>query len=79
MTDDTTPRRREISWPRAIVATALILVVGIGVLVYGSNAVLTRATRLTRHAQVGIVTTAFFVLLLALAWALRRLQRRDVI
>jgi hypothetical protein len=83
MTDGIAPREHEgeheVSWPRAIVATLVILVAGIGALVYGSNAVLTRAQRLTRHAQVAIVTTGFFVLLVALAWALRRLQRRNMI
>jgi hypothetical protein len=41
--------------------------------------VLTHAHRVQRSALVGIVTTGFFVVLFALAWALRVLQRRKVI
>jgi hypothetical protein len=70
---------RSIGWLHAIVATAIILVVGIGLLVYGTNAVLTRAHRLTRSGQVAIVAPAFFVILIALGWVLRRLQQRKVI
>ena len=68
-----------ISWPRALLTVAIITVVGIAVLVYGSNFLLTRVHRITRSGLVAIVTTAFFILLLALAWGLRRLQQRNVI
>ena len=81
-TDHTKPAdsaQGAIGWPRALLSTAVIVVVGIGLLVYGGNAVLTRAHRLTRSAQVAIVTPGFFVVLIALGWALRRLQRRGVI
>jgi hypothetical protein len=33
----------------------------------------------TRSSLVGIVTPLFFVVLIALAWALRQLQRRKII
>jgi hypothetical protein len=69
----------QIGWPRAILSAAVILVVGIGVLVYGADAVLTDVHGKTRSSLVAIVTTGFFVLLFALAWALRRLQRRRII
>ena len=58
---------------------AIIVVVGIGVLVYGANAVLTQIHGKTRSSLVGIVTPLFFVVLLAMAWALRQLQRRKII
>ena len=67
-----------ISWLRAILTAAAIVVVGIAVLVYGSNAVLTMHGK-TRSSLVGIVTPLFLVVLIALAWALRQLQRRKMI
>jgi hypothetical protein len=74
--DDAPPR---IAWTRAILTAAAIAVVGIVVLVYGTNAVLTKVHSLNRGNRVGIATTMFFVVLFALGWALRRLQRRHVI
>ena len=77
--DDHTEPPAPIGWPRALLTTAIIVVVGIGVLVYGSNAVLTKIHGKTRSSLVGIVTPLFFIFLLALAWALRQLQRRKII
>jgi len=68
-----------IGWMRAILTALIILIVGILVLVYGSNAVLTKIHGKTRSSLVGIVTPLFFVVLFAMAWALRRLQRRKII
>jgi len=68
-----------ISWTRAILTAAAIAVVGIAILVYGANAVLTKVHSLNRGNRVGIAMTMFFVVLFALAWALRQLQRRHVI
>lgn len=68
-----------IGWLRAVVTTVVILAVGIGGLVYGANAVLTRANRLTRSGQVAIVAPSFFVGLALLGYLLRRLQSRKVI
>jgi hypothetical protein len=82
MTDDThvpAPVARPIGWFRAIASAVIIAVVGIGVLVYGSNAVLTRIHGKTRSSLVAVVTTGFFVFLIALAIALRQLQKRKVI
>jgi len=70
---DNTPS--PIGWPRAILTAAVIAVVGIGVLVFGTNAVMT-ARGPSRHTLVAIATTMFFVLLFGLAWALRKLQAR---
>jgi hypothetical protein len=69
---------RPISWLRAILSAVAILVVGVAVLVYGANAVLTIHGK-TRSSLVGIVTPLFFVVLFALAWGLRQLQRRKII
>jgi hypothetical protein len=77
--DDHTEPPAPIGWPRAILTTAIIVVVGIGVLVYGSNAVLTKIHGKTRSSLVGIVTPLFFIFLLAMAWGLRQLQRRKII
>jgi hypothetical protein len=77
--DDHTEPPAPIGWPRAILTTAIIVVVAIGVLVYGSNAVLTKIHGKTRSSLVGIVTPLFFIFLLAMAWGLRQLQRRKII
>jgi hypothetical protein len=77
--DDHNELSASIGWPRALLTAAVIVVVGVAVLVYGTNAVLTNIHGRTRSSLVGIVTPMFFVLLLALAWALRQLQRRKII
>jgi hypothetical protein len=77
--EGSTPDTHEIGWLRAIVWCAGITVVGIGLLVYGTNAVLTKLTGLDRSQRVAVATTLFFVVLAGLALALRRLQRRGVI
>jgi hypothetical protein len=78
MTDDTA-LPRPIGWLRAVLTVAVITIVGIGVLVYGTNAVLTNVHGKTRGSLVAVATTMFLVGLLALAWALRQLQRRKII
>jgi len=78
MTDDT-GRLRQIGWLRAILTVVAITVVAIAVLVYGTNAVLTKVHGKTRGSLVAVATTMFFVGLLALAWGLRKLQGRKVI
>ncbi len=67
-----------IGWPRAILTGVVILVIGIAMLVYVSNAILTMH-RKTRGSLVGIVTPLFFVILIAMALGLRWLQRRKLI
>jgi len=78
MTDDT-DLDAPIGWFRAIVTVAVIAFFGIAVLVYGTNAVLTKWHGRTRGSLVGLATTMFFVFVFALAWALRQLQRRKMI
>jgi hypothetical protein len=75
MADDPRP----IGWLRAILSAAIIVAVGIGALVYGSNAVLTKVHGKTRSSLVAVVTIGFFVVLFAMAWLLRRLQKKRVI
>jgi hypothetical protein len=77
--DDDHELPASIGWPRALLTAAVIVVVGVAVLVYGTNAVLTNIHGKPRSSLVGIVTPMFFVLLLALAWGLRQLQRRKII
>ena len=67
-----------IGWFRAILSALVIVVVAVAVLMYGSNAVLTMHGK-SRSSLVGIVTPLFFLVLIALAWALRRLQHRKII
>jgi hypothetical protein len=78
MTDEDDPPS-PIGWGRAILTVAVIAFVAIAVLVYGTNAVLTKVHGNTHGSLVFVATTMFFVVLLALAWALRQLQRRKLI
>jgi hypothetical protein len=68
-----------IGWWRAALSAAAILVVGLALLVYVPNWLLENLTGMGRHSRVTIVTTGFFAVLLALAWALRRLQAHGVV
>jgi hypothetical protein len=74
--DDSSP---PIGWLRAIFTAAAIALIGIAVLVYATNAVLTKWHGRTRSSLVGLATVMFFVALLTMAWALRALQRRKII
>ena len=53
--------------------------VGIVLLVYGTNAVMTKIHGKTHGSLVAVATTMFFVVLFAMAWGLRQLQRRKII
>jgi hypothetical protein len=68
-----------IGWLRAILTTAVISLIAISVLVYGTNAVLTKIHGKTRGSLVALATIIFFGFLLFCAWALRQLQRRKII
>ena len=78
MTDDTEPDA-PIGWLRAALSTAVIAIVSIALLVYATDAVLSKWHGRTRSSLVGLATTMFFVILVALMWALRQLQRRKII
>ncbi len=79
MPDDVVEERTRIGWWRATLSAVGILVVGVGVLVYGTNAVVTKLLSVSRSTRVGIATAVFFVAFGALAWTLRRLQRGRII
>ena len=68
-----------IGWGRAIVSGLAVLVVGFGLCVVGTNAVMTRVTGLGRSARQWIATVVFLAVIGAIAWTLRRLQARDLI
>jgi hypothetical protein len=67
------------SWPRAVVATVVVVAVGVGLLVVVPNLIVTRLGGLDRGQRVGLATIWFFAMLVVLAWLLRRLQARHVI
>ena len=67
------------SWPRAVVATVVVVVVGVGLLVVVPNLIVTRLGGLDRGQRVGLATIWFFAMLAGLAWLLRRLQARHLI
>ena len=76
---DNTQEHPPIGWLRATLTAVGIAVVGIALLVYGTNAVMTKFHGKTHGSLVAVATTMFFVLLFVLAWALRQLQRRKLI
>jgi multisubunit Na+/H+ antiporter MnhB subunit len=69
----------QIGWFRAILTAIVVVAVGIAVLVYGTDAVLTKVHSVHRPQRVAIATALFFVVLFAMAWILRRLQRKKLI
>jgi hypothetical protein len=79
MVDEMAEPPSHIGWIRAILTAAAIAVVGTAILVYGTNAVLTKVHGLNRHTRVGLATALFFIALFAIAWVLRWFQRRHAI
>jgi len=72
-------RRNAIGWPRAIASGLAILVIGIGVGVYGAQLAVERLTGLDRDQRVWVATAVMTISVVAMAWVLRRLQARGVI
>jgi hypothetical protein len=68
-----------LSWPRAIVATVVIVALGVALLVVVPNLIVTRLGGLSRSGRVALATVWFFAMLAAFAWLLRRLQTRHLI
>ena len=68
-----------LSWPRAIVATVVVVAIGIVLLVVVPNLIVTRLGGLDRSGRVALATVWFFGMLAAFAWLLRRLQARRLI
>jgi hypothetical protein len=69
----------EISWPRAIVSGLAILLIGFSAAVLGANRILTKALGLRRTPREWLATGLFFLVVIVLAWVLRRLQQRKLI
>ena len=69
----------EIGWLRAIASGLAIIVVGIGGAVYGADRILTKALGLRRTPREYLATALFFLIVIVLAWLLRRLQDRKLI
>ena len=68
-----------LSWPRAIVATVVVVALGIALLVVVPNLIVTQLGGLDRSGRVALATVWFFGMLAAFAWLLRRLQARHLI
>ena len=77
--DGPSERRDRIGWFRAILTGVGILVVGLGLTVGVTNTMLTRLTGMSRDTVVLLATGLFLVVVVVLAWVLRRLQARGVI
>jgi hypothetical protein len=69
----------EIGWPRALASGLAILLVGFGGAVVGANSILTKSLALRRTPREWLATGLFFLVVLVLAWVLRRLQHRKLI
>ncbi len=76
--DDDVPQA-VIGWPRAVAIAVIVVAAGLGLLAYGTNALLTKLTGLDRSQRVGVSTAYFLVVLAAFGWVLRRLQKRGVL
>jgi hypothetical protein len=68
-----------IGWGRAVCTALVILALGTALLVYLPNWALTHLTGLSRNGRVAVAATVFFVLFVAFAWTMRRLQSRHVL
>ena len=79
MSGDAEEPAPRIGWLRAILTAAIIVVVGIALCVIVPDQILKRVHSLNRHNLVAIATAMFFVVLFAMAWSLRVLQRRKVL
>jgi len=77
--DGPSERRDRIGWFRAIVTGVLILAVGLGLTVGVTNTMLTGLTGMSRDTVVLLASAVFLVVVIAMAWLLRRLQARGVI
>ena len=69
----------QIGWLRAIGSTLAILIVGFGGAVFGADRILTNALGLRRAPREYLATALFFLVVIVLAWVLRRLQDRKLI
>ncbi len=68
-----------IGWLRALLTGTVVLVVGLAASVGSANAILTRATSLSRDVRAYLASVVFLTVVIVVAWALRRLQARGSI
>ena len=78
-TTDSGAHQPAIGWARAVLTGLAVIVVGTVAAVGGANAVLTKATGLSRDLREYIASMVFLAVVIALAWVLRRLQARELI
>lgn len=69
----------DLGWGRAIASGLGILLVGFVAAVYAANEVVTRLTSMARSTRQYLAATLFVVVVVAMAWVLRRLQARRLI
>ena len=69
----------EIGWVRAILSGLGILIVAFAAAVLGANRILTKALGLRRTPREWLATGLFFLVIIVMAWLLRRLQARKLI
>lgn len=68
-----------IGWLRAIASGLVILIVGLGATLYGTDKLVTSLTGMSRDSRALVVTAVFLVIFAVVAWMLRRLQARGLI
>ncbi|HVN52363.1 MAG TPA: hypothetical protein VMT43_13085 [Acidimicrobiales bacterium] len=68
-----------IGWPRAVASGLAILIVGFVAAVGGANLILTGFNSVGRNTKVYLASALFLVVVLVMAWGLRRLQARGLI
>jgi hypothetical protein len=68
-----------IGWLRAIGSGLAILIVGLGLTLFGTDRLLTSLTGMERDTRVLVATGVFILIVVVAAWLLRRLQARGLI
>jgi hypothetical protein len=69
----------EIGWVRAVLSALAIIVVGFLAAVVAPNRILTKALALRRTPREWLAVGLFFLVIIVMAWVLRRLQARKLI
>jgi len=77
--DDGLDGGEDIGWGRAIGSGLAILLIGLVAAIYGANSVATKLTGVSRSTRQYLASALFLVVVVAIAWVLRRLQARRLI
>ena len=77
--DDGLDGGEDIGWWRAIGSGLAILLIGLVAAIYGANSVATKLTGVSRSTRQYLASALFLVVVVAIAWVLRRLQARRLI